>query len=80
MVVQGRNVEAVIEMQRLVRQKRGSDVTISVELEKARPDMELLAKHADVVFVSKDFALHSGCLDMVAAAKHFALKMPKRLD
>lgn len=66
---QGRNVTNVAKMITHVREynqnasDRGS-VTISVEIEKAKPELASLIPLADVVFVSKDYALFQGYSNM----------------
>lgn len=65
---QGRNVENVKSMLSLVRSHNegvtGPHVTCSVEIEKARPELEVLIPLADVVFVSKDYAAFKGYTSM----------------
>ena len=43
---------------------RGEFITTSVEIEKAKPELEALIPLADVVFVSKDFAAFKGYSNM----------------
>ncbi|KAF2352682.1 Carbohydrate kinase PfkB [Trinorchestia longiramus] len=74
---EGRNVRNVLEMQNVVRETT-LPVTISVELEKVRPDMELLGHTADVVFVSKEFAQHLGYDNMRDAAEGIANNLFKK--
>uniref|UniRef100_A0A6A7FQY9 Ketohexokinase-like isoform X2 n=2 Tax=Hirondellea gigas TaxID=1518452 RepID=A0A6A7FQY9_9CRUS len=74
---EGRNVKTVLEMQSLVRES-APDVTVSVELEKARPDMQVLVKNVDVVFVSKDYARNMKFYSMEAAAEGIAKKIAQR--
>ena len=69
-------MQNVVKMQRIVKQRHGTAITVSVELEKKRQDMELLAEHADFIFVSKDYATHCGYNDMATAAKGVAEKFP----
>lgn len=66
---QGRNVPAVAGMLQAVRaynetQPPGHFITCSVEIEKARPELEALIPLADVVFVSKDYAAYKGYTSM----------------
>lgn len=65
---EGRNVEAVKSMVGLVRAHNegvtGPPITCSVEIEKARPELEALIPLADVVSVSKDYAVFKGYTSM----------------
>ncbi|XP_046383268.1 ketohexokinase-like [Ischnura elegans] len=64
---EGRNIDAITTMMDLIRDWRDENgsgksdfPTISVELEKPKPGLLSLAKHADVIFIGKDFALYHG--------------------
>ncbi|CAG0916043.1 unnamed protein product [Notodromas monacha] len=48
-----------------------SHLTVSIELEKPRPELLQLIEFADVLFVSKEFAAFNNCPDMTSAVKHF---------
>ncbi|KAG0729493.1 Ketohexokinase [Chionoecetes opilio] len=78
---EGRNVANVAQMIALVREHnkgltQGEFITTSVEIEKAKPELEALIPLADVVFVSKDYAAFKGyssmteTLDRVRAVAH----------
>ena len=43
---------------------RGEFITTSVEIEKAKPEMDVLIPLADVVFISKDYAAFKGYSSM----------------
>ena len=61
---QGRNVDEVERMIAHIRQFNATmatpSITISVELEKKKPELIKLLPLADVVFVSKEFAGYHG--------------------
>ncbi|XP_045116117.1 ketohexokinase-like isoform X1 [Portunus trituberculatus] len=66
---EGRNVANVAQMIKLVREHnkglpQGEFITTSVEIEKAKPELEALIPLVDVVFVSKDFAVFKGYSNM----------------
>ncbi|XP_018014300.1 ketohexokinase-like isoform X2 [Hyalella azteca] len=70
---EGRNLSNVLMMQQMLRRAYPS-AKISSELEKVRPDMDLLTLNSDVIFVSKDYARHLGYEDMKTAAQDIAQK------
>lgn len=76
---EGRNVKAVIEMQEMVVRK-APQVTVSVELEKARADLEELSKNAHIIFASKDYARHLGFKDMEAAVEGIFKRASQRCN
>lgn len=47
-------------------------ITVSVELEKPKPDLQDLIPLADVIFVGKDFAKFRGCVNMADTLKNIA--------
>eukprot|EP00301_Raphidiophrys_heterophryoidea_P009517 c14008_g1_i1.p1 GENE.c14008_g1_i1~~c14008_g1_i1.p1 ORF type:complete len:346 (-),score=87.27 c14008_g1_i1:96-1079(-) len=53
---EGRNVEETLKCMQFLRSKYDSQITLSVELEKAQRPLHLLVPEADVVFMSKEFA------------------------
>ncbi|XP_045585474.1 ketohexokinase isoform X2 [Procambarus clarkii] len=66
---EGRNVPNVTKMIDRIRQhnknlRDGIPVTISVEIEKAKPELESLISLPDVLFVSKDYAMYKGYRSM----------------
>ncbi|CAL4149398.1 unnamed protein product [Meganyctiphanes norvegica] len=67
----GRNVANVSEMMKYVNRHNEEQVKleeitvrVSVEIEKAKPELECLIPLADVVFVAKDYAQYKGYTDM----------------
>lgn len=71
---EGRNVREVQKMMDVVVKVNsevdtGEKVVISVELEKTRPEMEKLIRLADVIFLSKDFAITLNYSNMVDTVK-----------
>lgn len=68
---EGRNVSNVSEMMKYIHKHnedqdklQGLTVRVSVEIEKAKPELECLIPLADVVFVAKDYAQYKGYTDM----------------
>lgn len=61
-IFQARNPKETVQMIDLIVQwnKTNNKITISVEFEKPRKEILILAEHADVIFVGKDFASHLG--------------------
>ena len=66
--MQGRNSTEAVKMIATIRaynlqaQQRGRpEITISVELEKTRPELALFHSLPDILFVSKDYSIHLGC-------------------
>ncbi|KAG8230520.1 hypothetical protein J437_LFUL019223 [Ladona fulva] len=74
---EGRNMDAVSSMMNHIKTWRNEPnisnslpiPCISVELEKPKPGLLPLAKHADVVFIGKEFAKYNGWSDMEKAIK-----------
>ncbi|XP_069988095.1 ketohexokinase isoform X2 [Penaeus vannamei] len=66
---EGRNVSNVVGMIEVVRKHNENHrdvkpIIISVELEKAKPELSSLIPKADIIFVSKDYAQFQGYTDM----------------
>lgn len=66
---EGRNVSNVCNMISHVKQynknhKGCTPITVSVEIEKAKPELEALIPLANVIFVAKDYAKFKGYADM----------------
>ncbi|XP_017331645.1 ketohexokinase isoform X2 [Ictalurus punctatus] len=73
---EGRNADEQVKMIEQVKsynatQEEKNRITISVEIEKTRPSLYQLFPHGDVVFVSKDVALHFGFQSASSAVKGF---------
>ncbi|KAK3563583.1 hypothetical protein QTP86_030941 [Hemibagrus guttatus] len=73
---EGRNADEQVKMIHQVRsynatQEEKNRITVSVEIEKTRPSLYQLFPHADVVFVSKDVAMHFGFHSASTAVKGF---------
>ncbi|MCJ8737266.1 hypothetical protein PDJAM_G00021850 [Pangasius djambal] len=73
---EGRNADEQVKMIEQVKiynatQEEKNRITISVEIEKARPSLYQLFPHGDVVFVSKDVAKHFGFQSASSAVKGF---------
>ncbi|XP_053488267.1 ketohexokinase isoform X2 [Ictalurus furcatus] len=73
---EGRNADEQVKMIEQVKsynatQEEKNRITISVEIEKTRPSLYQLFPHGDVVFVSKDVALHFGFQSASSALKGF---------
>ncbi|XP_042234571.1 ketohexokinase-like isoform X2 [Homarus americanus] len=71
---EGRNVSNVTKMIERIRQYNRSHqdcgcITISVEIEKAKPELESLIPLPDVLFVSKDYAMFKGYSSMAETVK-----------
>ena len=67
-LLQGRNSTEVVKMIATIRaynsqaQQGGRpEITISVELEKTRPELTAFYCLPDVLFVSKEYSIHLGC-------------------
>ncbi|XP_065844649.1 ketohexokinase-like [Oscarella lobularis] len=77
---EGRNASHVSKMIHAIRQynnnssQESSKITISVEIEKTKPEIQSLLPEGDVVFISKDFSRHHGCQTASEALRHFASK------
>ncbi|XP_036449220.1 ketohexokinase isoform X3 [Colossoma macropomum] len=79
---EGRNAEEQVKMIEQVReynskQDKNNQITISVEIEKTREPLYQLFPHGDVVFVSKDVAVHFGFQSAVSALKGFYSRVRK---
>ncbi|XP_060789798.1 ketohexokinase-like isoform X3 [Neoarius graeffei] len=73
---EGRNADEQVKMIEQVKSYNATHeeknrITISVEIEKTRPSLYQLFSHGDVVFVSKDVALHFGFQSASSAVKGF---------
>lgn len=68
---EGRNVTCLPDMLERVR-ARAPGATVSVEMEKARPGIEALPAHADVVLFSRAFAAATGHGDAPALLRHWS--------
>ncbi|XP_034163743.2 ketohexokinase isoform X3 [Pangasianodon hypophthalmus] len=73
---EGRNADEQVKMIEQVKlynatQEEKNRITISVEIEKTRPSLYQLFPHGDVVFVSKDLAMHFGFQSASSAVKGF---------
>jgi ketohexokinase len=69
---EGRNPQSTLSMMKRAREEQRK-ITISIELEKAREGLEKCLAYADVVMVSRAYALANGCED---AQSLFALIAP----
>uniref|UniRef100_A0A8B9GQB7 Ketohexokinase n=1 Tax=Astyanax mexicanus TaxID=7994 RepID=A0A8B9GQB7_ASTMX len=72
--LQGRNAEDQVKMIQQVREynsklEKQKQITVSVEIEKTREPLYQLFPHGDVVFVSKDVAVHFGYQSAASALK-----------
>ncbi|KAI5101952.1 ketohexokinase isoform X1 [Silurus meridionalis] len=73
---EGRNADEQVKMIEQVKsfnatQEEKNRITVSVEIEKTRPSLYQLFPHGDVVFVSKDVAMHFGFDSAASAVKGF---------
>ncbi|XP_058255253.1 ketohexokinase isoform X6 [Hemibagrus wyckioides] len=73
---EGRNADEQVKMIQQVRsynatQEEKNRITVSVEIEKTRPSIYQLFSHGDVVFVSKDVAMHFGYQSASSALRGF---------
>ncbi|XP_022520490.2 ketohexokinase isoform X1 [Astyanax mexicanus] len=71
---EGRNAEDQVKMIQQVREynsklEKQKQITVSVEIEKTREPLYQLFPHGDVVFVSKDVAVHFGYQSAASALK-----------
>lgn len=74
---QGQNVKEVRKMMEMIttynsKADVGQTIVISLEIEKVRPEIEILAALADVIFFGKDYAMscnYSNMLDTVREMK-----------
>ncbi|XP_019909977.2 ketohexokinase isoform X4 [Esox lucius] len=79
---QGRNAEEQVKMIQLVEQHNSTlpqqqRITVSVEIEKTREPLYQLFQYGDVVFVSKDVALHFGFQSAPSALKGLYCRVKK---
>ncbi|XP_072545038.1 ketohexokinase isoform X3 [Salminus brasiliensis] len=79
---EGRNAEDQVKMIEQVReynskQEKHNKITISVEIEKTREPLYQLFPHGDVVFVSKDVAVHFGFQSAPSALKGLYSRVKK---
>ncbi|KAK7084882.1 hypothetical protein SK128_000024 [Halocaridina rubra] len=75
---EGRNVSNIREIIELVREYNSSHsesqpIIISVEIEKAKPEVEVLVPLADVIFVARDYAAYKGYTSMDDAIANIQL-------
>uniref|UniRef100_A0A3P8YM76 Carbohydrate kinase PfkB domain-containing protein n=2 Tax=Esox lucius TaxID=8010 RepID=A0A3P8YM76_ESOLU len=79
---EGRNAEEQVKMIQLVEQHNSTlpqqqRITVSVEIEKTREPLYQLFQYGDVVFVSKDVALHFGFQSAPSALKGLYCRVKK---
>ncbi|XP_037398199.1 ketohexokinase isoform X2 [Pygocentrus nattereri] len=79
---EGRNAAEQVKMIEKVReynrkQEKSNQITISVEIEKTREPLYQLFPHGDLVFVSKDVAIHFGFQSAASALKGFYSRVRK---
>lgn len=78
-ILQGRNVANVVEMIAIVRKynqkcQDGNSITISVEVEKAKAELDALIPLPDVLFVSKDYARFKGFTNMTETVQKIQMQ------